>query len=156
MPKTKRIFGIDYDDLESFVKNKYNKRVEWSANYPEWKEKHPNKKGYSDWDYVFVEETNLDYISNFFGDNFHTIFGIIIDHPEKTYLWNEKEARHHIAAQLSPLVKLKKKKLEDMCVYHDVPALDEDTEDSCDIYDDNRNVDGTSIRMSGELFEFGY
>ena len=33
MAETKRIFGIDYDDLEPYVKDKYNQRVEWSELY---------------------------------------------------------------------------------------------------------------------------
>ena len=60
MSEVRTIFGVDYDELEPYVKDEYNQRVEWSELYPEWKAKHPGKKGYGDWDEVYVRIRNSD------------------------------------------------------------------------------------------------
>lgn len=157
MAETKRFFGIDFDALEPYIKEEYMQCCEWDEGYPEWKEKHPNEQPYYDWDEIFMRETDLDYISNFFGDDYHTLFGFIQGNNDKPWLWNEKEARQHILNQITPIVTLETQKILDMCKMYDVVVLDNQSERSSimDPYS-RQKIEFTAIRKDGRIFEFPY
>ena len=157
MPETKRIFGIDFDTLEPHIKEEYFHCCEWDEGYPEWREKHPNEQPYYDWDEIFMRETDLDYISNFFGDDYHTLFGIILDDSVKPWCWNEEEARQHISEQIAPIVDLEEQKILNMCEFHDVVVLGaHSNRNSIEDPYNRKKIEFTSIRRDGLVRDFPF
>lgn len=152
MSEVRTIYGIDYDDLEPYVKDKYNQRVEWSPLYPEWKEKHPDKKGYGDWDEVFMVETDLDYISNWSGDNFKTYFGITVLKLNGK-LYDEESGQKRIVETILPFVNLKKKELKKLCSYHNVLLVNDDEESMYIDQNTGKRIALTIARFNGKSWK---
>lgn len=154
LSEVRTIFGIDYDELEPYVKDEYNQRVEWSALYPEWRKEHPDGVAYGDWDEVFMRETSLDYIANFMGDNFHTFFGYVVDKDSKRFMNNA--VRQEIADQIRQLVNLKKKDIRKMCRFHEVMTIDEsESFNGIRDLDTNEKIASTDMRINGKKFRGG-
>lgn len=152
MSEVRTIYGIDYDDLEPYVKDEYNQRVEWSPLYPEWKEKHPDKKGYGDWDEVFMVETDLDYISNWSGDNFKTYFGITVLKLNGK-LYDEESGQKRIVETILPFVNLKKKELKKLCSYHNVLLVNDDEESMYIDQNTGKRIALTIARFNGKSWK---
>lgn len=152
MSEVRTIYGIDYDDLEPYVKDEYNQRVEWSELYPEWKAKHPGKKGYDDWDEVFMAETDLDYISNWDEGDFKTFFGVTVLKINGK-LYDEEAATKRIVKAILPFVDLKKKELKKLCGYHNVLLVNDDEENMYIDQNTGKYIALTMARFHGKDWE---
>lgn len=148
MSEVRTIFGIDYDDLELYVKDEYNQRVEWSPLYPKWKTKHPDKKGYGDWDEVFMVETDLDYISNWDEGNFKTFFGITALKINGK-LYDEEAATKRIVKTILPFIDMKKKDLKKLCGYHNVLLVNDSEENMYIDQNTGKRIALTMARFHG-------